>query len=121
MSFIHLDDAAAAAVIALEHDGSRIYNIVDDEPAATRVWLPELAKALGAKPPRHVPSWIARLVAGEGGVVMGEQARGASDAKAKRELGFTLRYPSWRQGFTAAYGSTVPTGRSESERLGGIA
>ncbi len=121
MSFIHLDDAAAATVIALEHDGSGIYNIVDDEPAATRVWLPELAKALGAKPPRHIPRWIARVIAGEGGVVMGEQARGASNAKAKRELGFSLRYPSWRQGFTAAYGSTAPTGRSESEPLGGIA
>ncbi len=121
MSFVHLDDAAAATVIALEHDGSGIYNIVDDEPAATRVWLPELAKALGAKPPRHIPRWIARLIAGEGGVVMGEQARGASNAKAKRELGFSLRYPSWRQGFTAVYGSTVRTGRSESEPLGGIA
>jgi 2-alkyl-3-oxoalkanoate reductase len=107
MSFIHLEDAAAATVIALEHDGSGIYNIVDDEPAATRVWLPELAKALGAKPPRHVPSWIARLIAGEGGVVMGEQARGASNAKAKRELGFSLRYPSWRQGFTVAYGAST--------------
>src|ERR1700722_7486173 len=121
MSFIHLDDAAAATVIAVEYDGSGIYNIVDDEPAATRVWLPELAKALGAKPPRHIPKWIARLVAGEGGVVMGEQARGASNAKAKRELGFSLRYPSWRQGFAAAYGSAAPAGRSESEPLGGMA
>jgi nucleoside-diphosphate-sugar epimerase len=109
MSFIHLDDAAAATVIALEHEGRGIYNIVDDEPAPTGVWLPELAKALGAKPPRHVPTWIARLIAGEGGVVMGTQARGASNEKAKRELGWSLRYPSWRQGFTAAYGSSTPS------------
>ena len=108
MSFIHLDDAAAATVIALQHDGPGIYNIVDDDPAPTSQWLPELAKALGAKPPRHLPTWIVRLVAGEGGVVMGTEARGASNAKAKRELGLSLRYPSWRQGFTAAYGSSTP-------------
>jgi nucleoside-diphosphate-sugar epimerase len=107
-SFIHLDDAAAATVLALEHDGAGIYNIVDDEPAATREWLPVLANALGAKPPRHVPRWLARLVAGEGAVVMGTESRGASNAKAKRELGWTLRYPSWRQGFTAAYGQPKP-------------
>jgi 2-alkyl-3-oxoalkanoate reductase len=103
-SFVHLDDAAAATVLALEHDGAGIYNIVDDEPAPIREWLPVLAAALGAKPPRHVPRWLARLIAGEGAVMMGTQARGASNAKAKRELGWTLRYPSWRQGFTAAYG-----------------
>ena len=108
MSFIHLDDAAAATVIALQHDGPGIYNIVDDEPAPTSVWLPELAKALGAKPPRHMPTWVVRLVAGEGGVVMGTESRGASNAKAKRELGLSLRYPSWREGFTAAYASSKP-------------
>ncbi len=108
MSFIHLDDAAAAAVIALQHDGPGIYNIVDDEPAPTSVWLPELAKALGAKPPRHMPTWIVRLIAGEGGVVMGTESRGASNAKAKRELGLVLQYPSWREGFTAAYASSEP-------------
>jgi len=102
-SFIHLDDAAAATVLALEHDRAGIYNIVDDEPAPMRDWLPVLANALGAKPPRHVPRWLARLIAGEGMVMMAE-SRGASNAKAKRELGWTLRYPSWRQGFTAAYG-----------------
>ena len=96
MSFIHLDDAAAATVLALEHDGPAIYNIVDDEPAPVRDWLPVLADALGAKPPRHVPGWLARLVAGEGAVMMGTESRGASNAKAKRELGWTLRYPSWR-------------------------
>ena len=107
-SFIHLDDAAAATVLALEHDGPGIYNIVDDDPAPVREWLPVLANALGAKPPRHVPRWLARLVAGEGAVMMGTESRGASNAKAKRELGWTLRYPSWRQGFAAAYGQPEP-------------
>jgi nucleoside-diphosphate-sugar epimerase len=108
-SFIHLDDAAAATVLALEHDRAGIYNIVDDEPAPIREWLPVLANALGAKPPRHVPRWLARLVAGEAGVMMATESRGASNTKAKRELGWTLRYPSWRQGFVAAYASTAPT------------
>lgn len=107
-SFIHLDDAAVATVLALEHDGPGIYNIVDDEPAPVREWLPVLASTLGAKPPRHFPRWLARLVAGEGAVMMGTESRGASNAKAKRELGWTLRYPSWRQGFTAAYGQPRP-------------
>jgi nucleoside-diphosphate-sugar epimerase len=102
-SWIHLDDAAVATVLALEHNTAGIYNIVDDEPAPVREWLPVLAKALGAKPPRHFPRWLARLVAGEGAVMMGTESRGASNAKAKRELGWTLRYPSWRQGFAAAY------------------
>ena len=115
-SFIHLDDAAAATVLALEHDGPAIYNIVDDEPAPVREWLPVLANALGAKPPRHFPVWLARLFAGEAVVMMGTESRGASNAKAKRELGWTLRYPSWRQGFaevyaqpTASTGSLIPT------------
>jgi 2-alkyl-3-oxoalkanoate reductase len=103
-SFIHLDDAAAATVLALDHDGAGLYNIVDDEPAPMSQWLPALAAALGAKPPRHVPLWLARLIAGKGMVMMASGSRGASNAKAKRELGWTLRYPSWRQGFAAAYG-----------------
>jgi 2-alkyl-3-oxoalkanoate reductase len=102
-SFIHLDDAAAATVLALEHDGAGLYNIVDDDPAPMSEWLPALAAALGAKPPRRVPLWLARLIAGEGGVVAATQTRGASNAKAKAELGWTLRYPTWRQGFPAAY------------------
>jgi 2-alkyl-3-oxoalkanoate reductase len=102
-SWIHLDDAAAATVLALEHASPGIYNIVDDEPAPTREWLPELATVLGAKPPRRVPAWFARLVAGPVAVIMGTDGRGASNAKAKRELGWTLRYPSWRQGFAQAY------------------
>ncbi len=106
-SFIHLDDAAAATVLALEHDRAGVYNIVDDEPAPTRDWLPVLANALDAKPPRHIPGWLARLFMGEGLVMMTE-SRGASNAKAKRELGWTLRYPSWRHGFTAAYRQPRP-------------
>jgi nucleoside-diphosphate-sugar epimerase len=102
-SWIHLDDAAAATVLALEHAGPAIYNIVDDEPAPVREWLPVLAQAVGAKPPRHFPVWLARLFAGEAAVVMGTETRGASNAKAKRELGWQLRYPSWRTGFPAAY------------------
>jgi nucleoside-diphosphate-sugar epimerase len=103
-SFVHLDDAAAATVLALKHEGAAIYNIVDDEPAPVREWLPVLARTLGAKPPRHFPVWLARLFAGEGAVMMGTSGRGASNAKAKRELGWTPRYPSWRQGFVAVYG-----------------
>jgi 2-alkyl-3-oxoalkanoate reductase len=101
--WIHLDDAAAATVLALEQDGPAIYNVVDDEPAPVREWLPVVAQALGAKPPRRVPTWLARLLAGEAAVVMGTTARGASNAKAKRDLGWTLRYPSWRQGFREVY------------------
>jgi 2-alkyl-3-oxoalkanoate reductase len=102
-SWIHLEDAAAATVLALEQDGPAIYNIVDDEPAPVREWLPVFAQALGAKPPRRFPTWLARLFAGEAAVVMGTDARGASNAKAKRELGWTPRYPSWRKGFPAVY------------------
>jgi nucleoside-diphosphate-sugar epimerase len=102
-SFIHLDDAASATILALEHDGPAIYNVVDDEPAPVREWLPVLADALGAKPPRRFPVWLARLFAGDVGVMLGTEARGASNAKAKRELGWTLRYPSWRQGFAEVY------------------
>ena len=102
-SFIHLEDAATATVRAVEHDGPAIYNIVDDEPASVREWLPVLAETLGAKPPRHLPRWLARLFAGEAGVMLATEARGASNARAKRELGWRLRYPSWRQGFAEAY------------------
>jgi nucleoside-diphosphate-sugar epimerase len=102
-SWIHLDDAAAATVLALDHDGPAIYNIVDDDPAPVREWLPVLAKALGGKPPRRFPTWLALLLAGEAVTVMSTEARGASNAKAKRELGWTPRYPTWRTGFPAAY------------------
>jgi nucleoside-diphosphate-sugar epimerase len=108
-SFIYLEDAAAATVLALEHDGPTIYNIVDDEPAPVREWLPVLAKALGAKPPRHFPVWLARLFAGEAAVMLGTASRGASNAKAKGELGWRPRYPSWRQGFAEVYATATPS------------
>ena len=103
-SLVHVDDAASATVLALERGETGVYNVADDEPAPVREVLPALAKALGALPPRKVPVWLAKLFAGELGVVMMTQLRGASNAKAKRELGWTLRYPSWRQGFPASYG-----------------
>jgi 2-alkyl-3-oxoalkanoate reductase len=104
-SFVHLDDAAAATVLALERGEPGIYNVVDDDPAPVREWLPALAAAIGAKPPRRIPRWLARLVAGEAAVVLMTESRGASNAKAKRLLGWELRYPSWREGFPAAYGA----------------
>ena len=119
-SFIHLDDAAAATVLALEHDGAGIYNIVDDEPAPVREWLPVLANVLGAKPPRHFPRWVARLFAGEAAVMMGTDSRGASNAKAKRELGWTPRHPSWREGFVAAYASVAPGDGRRSRPAAGV-
>lgn len=102
-SFIHLDDAAAATVLALEGARPGAYNIVDDDPAPVREWLPVLAEALGARPPRRVPRWLARIVAGEAVVMMGTESRGASNAKARRELAWAPRFPSWRDGFRAAY------------------
>ena len=119
-SFIHLDDAAAATVLALEHGAPGIYNVVDDEPAPVREWLPVLAAALGAKPPRRVPRWLARVVAGEGAVMIGTESRGASNAKAKRDLGWTLRYPSWRQGFVAAYAQLGPGGQAPAGTAGAL-
>jgi nucleoside-diphosphate-sugar epimerase len=102
-SWIHLDDAAAATALALDHEGPAIYNVVDDEPAATSEWLPALAEALGARPPRRVPAWLAGLLAGEDAVLGATQSRGASNARARRELGWTLRYPTWRLGFSAVH------------------
>jgi nucleoside-diphosphate-sugar epimerase len=113
-SFIHLDDAATATVLALEHDRAGIYHIVDDEPAPVREWLPVLADVLGAKPPRRFPRWLARLFAGDAAVMMGTGARGASNAKAKRELGWQLRYSSWRQGFVVAYPPSPTTDETKA-------
>ena len=115
-SFVHLEDAASATVLALERGEPGIYNVVDDEPAPVREWLPVLASVLGAKPPRRVPRWLARLVAGEAAVIIGTESCGASNAKAKRELGWTLRYPSWRDGFVAAY---APAGGAPAGVSGG--
>ncbi len=103
-SHIHIEDAAAATAIAVERGQPGIYYIVDDEPAPVREWLPVLASALGAKPPRRVPRWLGRLAAGEAATFMMTEARGASNAKAKRELGWELRYPSWRLGVTKGLG-----------------
>jgi len=100
-SWVHLDDAASATVLAVEQKATGVFNIVDDDPAPISEWLPYLAECAGAKPPRRLPVWLARLVAGEMVVGMMTQGRAFSNAKAKRELGWQLRYPSWRQGFKA--------------------
>jgi nucleoside-diphosphate-sugar epimerase len=99
LSWVHLDDAASATVLAVEQQANGVFSIVDDEPAPAREWLPHLAECAGARPPRRVPTWLARLLGGEMVVVMMTEGRGFSNAKAKRELGWELRYPSWRQGF----------------------
>jgi len=99
-SFVHVDDAAAATVAAVTRGSVGIYNITDDEPAAIKDWLPVYAKALGAKPPRHVPAWLARLIAGKELTNAAIEMRGASNAKAKAELGWTLEHPTWRTGFS---------------------
>jgi nucleoside-diphosphate-sugar epimerase len=98
-SFIHISDAARATVAAVSSGHPGIYNVVDDEPAPISTWLPALAQAVGAKPPRRVPTAVGKLALGEGGVSMMTQIRGGSNAKAKRELGWQPLYPSWRQGF----------------------
>src|SRR4051794_1175065 len=100
-SWIHVDDAVGATVLAVEQDRTGVYNIVDDEPAPVSEWLPFLAECAGAKPPWRIPAWLARLVAGDMAVGMMTEGRGFSNAKAKRELGWVLRYPSWRSGFKA--------------------
>ena len=103
-SFLYVEDAASATLAAIERGRRGVYNIVDDEPAPTSEWLPYLAEVLRAKPPRHVPEWLGRLVAGEQLVSMMTEARGASNVKAKRELGWTLVYPTWREGFVHGLG-----------------
>ena len=101
-SFVHIDDAATATVIALEHGRPGIYNIVDDDPAPVAEWLPYLAEVAGAKPPRHVPLWLGRLIGGEHMVVLMDESRGASNQKARRELGWEPQRHSWRTGFPEA-------------------
>jgi nucleoside-diphosphate-sugar epimerase len=98
-SFIHIEDAADATLAAIEHGRRGIYNIVDDEPARVADWLPAAASAIGAPQPRHVPRWLGRMLAGEAVTVMMTEVRGASNAKAKRELGWEPKHPSWREGF----------------------
>jgi 2-alkyl-3-oxoalkanoate reductase len=104
-SFVHVDDAAAATLLAIERGRPGIYNIVDDEPAPVSEWLPALAAALGARTPHQVPNWLGRLAAGEVAVVLMTGVRGASNAKAKRELGWQPSHPSWRKGFKALVGT----------------
>jgi 2-alkyl-3-oxoalkanoate reductase len=104
-SFVHLEDAASATALAIEGAEPGIYNVCDDEPAPVRDWLPFMAQTIGAKPPRRVPAFLARLIAGEAAVLIATEARAASNAKARRELGWEPRYPSWRQGFPAVYGA----------------
>jgi nucleoside-diphosphate-sugar epimerase len=103
-SLIHIEDAASATVAAIEHGKRGIYHVVDDEPAPTKVFLPAAAEVLGARKPMRVPRWVGRLLAGEPAVVMMTEVRGASNAKAKRELGWKLHYPTWRQGLVKGLG-----------------
>ncbi|MEZ0070352.1 nucleoside-diphosphate-sugar epimerase [Streptacidiphilus sp. MAP12-20] len=98
-SWVHLDDAASATILALEQKAQGVFNVVDDEPAPASEWLPHLAACAGAKPPMRAPAWLARLLVGQVAVTMMVEGRGFSNAKAKQELGWQLRYPSWRQGF----------------------
>jgi 2-alkyl-3-oxoalkanoate reductase len=103
-SLVHIEDAAAATAVAVERGRAGVYNVVDDEPAPVREWLPVLASALDAKPPRRIPRWLGRLAAGETATVMMTEVKGASNEKVKRELGWQPRYPSWRQGFAQGLG-----------------
>jgi 2-alkyl-3-oxoalkanoate reductase len=98
-SFVHIEDAASATVAAVDHGGPGIYNVVDDEPAPVREWLPFLAEQMGARKPRKVPRFVVRLLAGEAPVLQMTEVRGGSNAKARRELGWRPRWSSWRVGF----------------------
>jgi nucleoside-diphosphate-sugar epimerase len=103
-SFIHIEDAARATLQAVDHGEAGVYNVVDDDPAPAADWLPVLAEACGARPPRRLPTWLARPLAGELAVLMMTAARGSSNAKARRELEWRPRYASWRQGFVDGLG-----------------
>jgi nucleoside-diphosphate-sugar epimerase len=116
-SFIHIDDAAQATVRALEHGGTGVYNIIDDEPAPVSEWLPALAEAVGAKPPFRIPAWVGRLALGEHGVVMMTQVRGASNTKAKRELRWQPLWPTWREGFRRGLSDATSTRHPVLQRL----
>lgn len=107
-SLVHIHDAAAATAAAVEGGEPGLYNVVDDEPAPVSVALPELARVIGAPPPRRIPRWLGRLLAGEGMTIMMTEVRGASNAKAKRELGWELRYPSWRLGIREGLENDAP-------------
>jgi nucleoside-diphosphate-sugar epimerase len=113
-SFIHIEDAARATLVAIERGRRGVYNIVDDDPAPVSAWLPFVADVVGAKPPRHVPFWLGKLVAGEQLATMMAEGRGASNAKAKRELGWQPRYSSWREGFVASLTAPAEVTQLES-------
>jgi len=117
-SFTHIDDAAGGTLAALDRGAPGIYNVVDDEPIAVREWLPELATALGAKSPRTVPVWLGRLAAGDVGVSMMTRVRGASNAKAKRELDWAPSYPSVRDGFRRGLAADLPIPGNGTPRPG---
>ena len=103
-SFVHVDDAAAATVLACKRGAPGIYNVADDDPARMRDWVPAYARALGAKRPLRVPAFVARLLAGKAAAALATETRGASNAKARAELGWEPRYASWRRGFSEALG-----------------
>lgn len=103
-SFVHIDDVAAATVAAVERGAPGVYNVAADDPAPVAEWLPALAEAVGARPPRRVPVWLARLLVGAAGVALMTENRGISSAKAKLELGWTPAWPSWREGFREGLG-----------------
>jgi nucleoside-diphosphate-sugar epimerase len=116
VSSTHVDDAAGGTVAALERGRRGIYNIVDDDPAPSREFIPAIAEALGAKPPLHIPAWLGRLLAGDVAVTMMTEGRGSSNAKAKRELDWTPIWPSWREGFRRGLNSPVPVAPGMTER-----
>jgi nucleoside-diphosphate-sugar epimerase len=112
-SFVHIDDAASATAAAVDHGAAGVYNVADDEPAPVSEWLPDLAAAIGAKAPRHIPLWLGRLAIGEVGISLMTQIRGAANAKARRELLWTPRYATWRDGFRTGLDGP-PAARRES-------
>ena len=113
-SFVHVDDAAAATVRALDHGAPGVYNITDDEPVAASEWIPELARLVGARQPRHLPAWLVRMVAGRYAVMMGTSLRGNANAKARAELGFAPQWPSWRDGFADVLAGANDESRSST-------
>jgi nucleoside-diphosphate-sugar epimerase len=112
-SFLHIDDAASATLAAVEASMPGLYNIADDEPVPVSEWLPYLAKAVRAKAPRHIPAWLGRMAVGAPGIAMMTLARGASNHKAKSLLPWTLKWPSWRQGFLEGLGDQTRGERSD--------
>jgi nucleoside-diphosphate-sugar epimerase len=114
-SFLHIDDAAAATLAAVEGGEPGVYNVTDDEPAPVSEWLPFLAQTLGAPPPRRIPAWLAKFAIGSYGVAMMTEIRGASNLKAKTVLGWKLRWPTWRQGFRRGMDAPIPSVRKKEE------